>query len=157
MGEEKEYIIPIANCHHQNDSCIKMGSDESRVHESYLFYIETVNSRVGITCIPAAVEEKVAQHQPWMTEQLEGGNSRRCRRLFFGVIQPIEGVAVKFGRNCDAICFRHLVNHFLGLGVPSFGREPPRGLRENAVIIVIITSINNNTFIIVVVVVVVVM
>ena len=29
-GEERDYI-PIAICHHQNDSCIKMGSDESHV------------------------------------------------------------------------------------------------------------------------------
>ena len=28
MGEEGDYI-PIATRHHQNDSCIKMGSDES--------------------------------------------------------------------------------------------------------------------------------
>ena len=26
---ERETIIPIATCHHQNDSCIKMDSDES--------------------------------------------------------------------------------------------------------------------------------
>ena len=151
MVEEGDYIPIAIHCPHQNGFCIKMGSDESRAHESYLFYIETVISRVGITCIPAAVEERVAQHQPWMTEKLKGGNSRFCRRLFFRVIQPIESVAAKFGRNCDAIRFRHLVNHFLGLGVPSFGREPPRGLRENAANIVIINSINHNNIFIVVV------
>ena len=29
MGEEGDYIYLSLHCHHQNDSCIKMGSDES--------------------------------------------------------------------------------------------------------------------------------
>ena len=34
-GGERETIIPIAiHCHHQNDSCIKMGSDESHFNVS---------------------------------------------------------------------------------------------------------------------------
>ena len=35
VGEEGDYI-PIAtlHCHHQNDSCIKMGSDESHFNVS---------------------------------------------------------------------------------------------------------------------------
>ena len=33
VGEEGDYI-PIATCHHQNDSCIKMGSDESHFNVS---------------------------------------------------------------------------------------------------------------------------
>ena len=32
-GEEGDYI-PILHCHHQNDFCIKMGSDESRFNIS---------------------------------------------------------------------------------------------------------------------------
>ena len=30
VGEEGEYIYLSLHCHHQNDSCIKMGSDEGR-------------------------------------------------------------------------------------------------------------------------------
>ena len=29
VGEEGDYIPIARHCHHQNDSCIKMGSDES--------------------------------------------------------------------------------------------------------------------------------
>ena len=29
MGEEGDYIYLLLHCHHQNVSCIKMGSDES--------------------------------------------------------------------------------------------------------------------------------
>ena len=29
MGEEGGRLYPSLHCHHQNDSCIKMGSDES--------------------------------------------------------------------------------------------------------------------------------
>ena len=33
VGEEEQYI-PTAKCHHRNDSCIKMGSGESRFNVS---------------------------------------------------------------------------------------------------------------------------
>ena len=33
VGKEGDYI-PIATCHHQNDSCIKMGSGESHFNVS---------------------------------------------------------------------------------------------------------------------------
>ena len=33
-GKGDNNYIPIANCHHQNDSCIKMGSDESHFNVS---------------------------------------------------------------------------------------------------------------------------
>ena len=32
-GEEGDYILSL-HCHHQNDSCIKMGSDESHFNVS---------------------------------------------------------------------------------------------------------------------------
>ena len=34
VGEEGEYIYLSLHCHHQNDSCIKMGSDESHFNIS---------------------------------------------------------------------------------------------------------------------------
>ena len=34
VGEEGEYIYLSLHCHHQNDSCIKMGSDESHFNVS---------------------------------------------------------------------------------------------------------------------------
>ena len=35
VGGEGEYI-PILDCHHQNDFCIKMGSDESHFNVSLI-------------------------------------------------------------------------------------------------------------------------
>ena len=35
VGEEEQYI-PIAKCHHQNDSCIKMGRGESHFNVSLM-------------------------------------------------------------------------------------------------------------------------
>ena len=35
MGEEGEIIYLSLHCHHQNDSCIKMGSDEGRFNVSF--------------------------------------------------------------------------------------------------------------------------
>ena len=34
VGEEGDYIYVSLHCHHQNDFCIKMGSDESRFNVS---------------------------------------------------------------------------------------------------------------------------
>ena len=34
MGEEGDYIPIAIHCHHQNDSCIKMGSNESHFNVS---------------------------------------------------------------------------------------------------------------------------
>ena len=34
LGGEGDYIYLWLHCHHQNDSCIKMGSDESHVNVS---------------------------------------------------------------------------------------------------------------------------
>ena len=34
MGEEGEYIYLSLHCHRQNDSCIKMGTDESHLNVS---------------------------------------------------------------------------------------------------------------------------
>ena len=36
VGEEGEYIYLSLHCHHQNDSCIKMGSDESHFNVSLI-------------------------------------------------------------------------------------------------------------------------
>ena len=35
-GAEREIINPSLNCHHQNDFCIKVGSDESYFNISQL-------------------------------------------------------------------------------------------------------------------------
>ena len=34
VGGEREIIYPSLHCHHQNDFCIKMGSDESHFNVS---------------------------------------------------------------------------------------------------------------------------
>ena len=37
VGEDGDYIYLSLHCHHQNDSCIKMGSDES--HFNFLLIV----------------------------------------------------------------------------------------------------------------------
>ena len=51
VGEEVDYI-PIAT-HHQNDSCIKMGSDESRINVLLI-----VRDRVTRRCPQTTTFEK---------------------------------------------------------------------------------------------------
>ena len=46
MGEEGDYILDTIHGHHQNDSCIKMGSDES------LFKVSLI-VRDKVTILPA--------------------------------------------------------------------------------------------------------
>ena len=36
VGEEGDYIYLSIRCHHRNDSCIRMGSDESHFNVSLL-------------------------------------------------------------------------------------------------------------------------
>ena len=45
VGEEGEYILML-HCHHQNDFCIKMDSDESHCDESL-----TVRDKVTIETV----------------------------------------------------------------------------------------------------------
>ena len=58
MGEEGYYISIAIHCHHQNDSCIKMGSDESL--------------NVSLT-----VRDKVARQCPQTTTFEEKGEPKR--------------------------------------------------------------------------------
>ena len=37
VGEEGDYIYLSLHCHHQNDSCIKMGSDENHFNILVIF------------------------------------------------------------------------------------------------------------------------
>ena len=70
MGGEREIIYLSLHCHHQNDSCIKMGSDESHFNVSLIvrnnvtrqcpqttIFFERKESRSGIDprpfCLPA--------------------------------------------------------------------------------------------------------
>ena len=50
---KKEIIYLLLHCHHQNDSCIKMGSDESHLNVSLI------------------VRDKVARHCPQTTTFLK--------------------------------------------------------------------------------------
>ena len=60
MGE-REIIYLSLHCHHQNDSCIKMGSDESHFHVSLI------------------VRDKVARQSPQTTIFEEKGEPKRIR------------------------------------------------------------------------------
>ena len=62
VGGEGDYI-PIANthCHHQNDSCIKMGSDESHFNVSLI------------------VSDEVTRQCPQTTTFEQKGESKRIR------------------------------------------------------------------------------
>ena len=60
MGEEGEYILSL-HCHQQNDSCIKMGSDESHFNVS------------------AIVRDNVTRQCPKTTTFEEKGEPKRIR------------------------------------------------------------------------------
>ena len=52
-GEEREIIYPSLPCHHQNDSCIEMGNDESHVNVSLI-----VRDKVRRQCPQATTFKK---------------------------------------------------------------------------------------------------
>ena len=56
---EREIIYLLLRCHHQNDSCIKMGSDESHVNVSFI------------------VRDKVTRQCPQTTNFEEKGEPKR--------------------------------------------------------------------------------
>ena len=60
-GRERESIYLSLHCHHQNDSCIKMGSDESHFNVSLI------------------VRDKVTRQCPQTTTFKEKGEPKRCR------------------------------------------------------------------------------
>ena len=45
MGEEGDYIIFLLHCHNQNDSCIKIGSDESHINTVSVILRDKVTSQ----------------------------------------------------------------------------------------------------------------
>ena len=61
VGKEGEYIPLSLHCHHQNDSCIKMGSDESHFN------------------VPLIVRDKVTRQCPQTTTLEEKGEPKRIR------------------------------------------------------------------------------
>ena len=61
MGGGREIIYLSLHCHHQNDSCVKMGSDESRFNFSLI------------------VRDKVTRLCPQTTTFEEKGEPKRIR------------------------------------------------------------------------------
>ena len=61
VGEEDDYIYLSLHCHHQNDSCIKMGSNESHFNVSLI------------------VRDKVTGQRPQTTTFEEKGEPKRIR------------------------------------------------------------------------------
>ena len=61
VGEEGDYIYLSLHCHHQNDFCIKMGSDESHFNVSLI------------------VKDKVTRQRPQTTTFEEKGGPMRIR------------------------------------------------------------------------------
>ena len=59
VGEEDDYIYLSLHCHHQNDSCIKMGSDKSHFNVSLI------------------VRDKVTRQCPQTTTFEEKGEPKR--------------------------------------------------------------------------------
>ena len=59
VGEEGDYIYLPLHCHHQNDSCIKVGSGESHFNVSLI------------------VRDKVTRQCPQATTFEEKGESKR--------------------------------------------------------------------------------
>ena len=61
VGEEGEYIYLSLHRHHQNDSCIKVGSDESHINVSLI------------------VRDKVTRQRPQTTTFRAKGDMKRIR------------------------------------------------------------------------------
>ena len=61
MGIKREIIYLSLHCHHQNDSCIRMGSDESRFNVSLI------------------VRDKITRQYPQTTTFEEEGEPKRIR------------------------------------------------------------------------------
>ena len=72
MGEDGDYILWL-HCYHQNDSCIKMGSDKSHVHLSLI-----VKDKVTRQCPqPKRIRTEIPTYQtnalplsPFLTERM---------------------------------------------------------------------------------------
>ena len=47
MWRKKEIIYLSLDCHHQNDSCIKMGSDKSHFNLSFIVRDKVTNKTVS--------------------------------------------------------------------------------------------------------------
>ena len=65
VGEEGEYIPESLHCHHQNDSCIKMGSDESHFNVSLI-----VRDKVTRQCLQTTTFEEKGEPKRYRTEVL---------------------------------------------------------------------------------------
>ena len=65
VREEGEYLYLSIHCHHQNDSCIKMGSDESRFNVSF-----TVEDKVTRPCPKTTTFEEKGEPKRYRTEVL---------------------------------------------------------------------------------------
>ena len=62
---KREIIYPSLHCHHQNDSCIKMGSDENRFNVSL-----TVRNKVTRQCPQTTTYEEKGEPKRKRTEVL---------------------------------------------------------------------------------------
>ena len=65
VGGEREIIYLSLHCHHQNDSCIKMGSDESRFNVSLI-----VRDKVIRPCPQTTTFEEKGEPKRYRTEVL---------------------------------------------------------------------------------------
>ena len=65
VGGEWEILCPSLHCHHQNDSCIKMGSDESHFNVS-LIVIDKVTGQ----CPQTTTFEEKGEPKRYRTEVL---------------------------------------------------------------------------------------
>ena len=73
MRRKREIIYLSLHCHHQNDSCIKMGNDESHFNVSLI-----VRDKVTRQC--PQTTQYVANSKHWFTTSflLEEGAGKRC-------------------------------------------------------------------------------
>ena len=64
-GKGRLYIYLSLHCHHQNDSCIKMGSDESPFNVSLI-----VRDKVTRPCPQTITSEEKGEQKRYRTEVL---------------------------------------------------------------------------------------
>ena len=84
--EKRESICLSLHCHHQNDFCIKMGSDESHSNVSLI-----VRDKVTRQCPQTTFEEKGEPEQiqtkvPLLTSLTARPNQLTCRQVLLKIL-----------------------------------------------------------------------
>ena len=81
---KRESICLLLHCHHQNDSCIKMGSDESHSNVSLIVRDKVTRQCPQTTTFEEKGEpEQIQTKVPLLTNLTARPNQLTCRQVYF--------------------------------------------------------------------------